>query len=85
MKVSDSDREPDALGAVTISAREIYDEIIGVREDVRGLRQSRDAVTEAQEDHEERIRALESWRYALPVTALGTVAALIISAAPRLN
>lgn len=31
----------DELGPVTITGREIYDEIVGMREDVRSLAQSR--------------------------------------------
>lgn len=78
--MSETEPDRDPLGPVTVSAREIYDAVIGVRDDVRSLRQSRDAVTDTQEDHEERIRALERWKYALPVTALGTLGALYLAA-----
>ncbi|MEV3856073.1 hypothetical protein AB0J38_17330 [Streptomyces sp. NPDC050095] len=78
--MSETDRDRDQLGPVTVSAREIYDVVIGVRDDVRSLRQSRDVVDETQGDHEERIRRLERWALALPVTFLGTVGALYLAA-----
>lgn len=62
----------DPLG-VTISAREIYDQIVGLRADVQSLTQSNTAVQETLNDHEERIRANERWRYAVPTAALGAV------------
>ncbi|QMU72131.1 hypothetical protein [Streptacidiphilus sp. P02-A3a] len=74
----------DPLG-VTISAREIYDEIVGLREDVRSLTQASEAVTARQQDHEERIRALERWRYALPVAAVTSLGALAIEGARALG
>lgn len=69
------DRDP--LG-VTISAREIYDEIVGLREDVRSLTQSNEGVGEQLKDHEDRLRKVEAWRYALPVSAVtGIVSAVV--------
>lgn len=62
----------DPLG-VTISAREIYDQIVGLRVDVQSLTQSNTAVQETLADHETRIRAGERWRYAVPTAALGAV------------
>lgn len=35
----------------------------------------------ARQDHETRLRALERWRYALPVSALGSIAAIVIEIA----
>lgn len=72
------DRDP--LG-VTISAREIYDEIVGLREDVRSLTQSNEGVDRQLTDHEERLRKLEAWRYALPVTAAAGVVSAVITLA----
>ncbi|MBC3987823.1 hypothetical protein H8N00_02645 [Streptomyces sp. AC563] len=66
------------LFGVTISAREIYDQIIGMREDLRAVRQQGEAVHETLEDHESRLRDMERWRLALPVAMLpGIVAAVV--------
>lgn len=66
--------ERDPLG-VTISAREIYDEIVGMREDVRSLTQHHESVRDTLTDHEERLRTLERWKYALPTAAVSGVLA----------
>ncbi|MFI1099802.1 hypothetical protein [Streptomyces melanogenes] len=71
--------EQDPLG-VRIGAREIYDEVVGLREDVRSLGQQGESVDETLEDHETRIRGLESerGRFVLPaalITAVATVVA----------
>jgi hypothetical protein len=65
--------EQDPLG-VTISAREIYDQIVGLRDDVRSLVQSNQEVSKTLDDHEDRIRSVERWKYSVPVAALGAVA-----------
>lgn len=70
-------REPDDLGSVTVGAREIYDQLIAMREDVRAAGQSLQGMTETLTDHETRIRAVERWKYSVP-TALVTA---VISAA----
>ncbi|MGW2425068.1 hypothetical protein ACWC0C_38500 [Streptomyces sp. NPDC001709] len=80
----DDERE-DPLG-VRIGAREIYDEVVGLREDVRSLGQQGESVEETLEDHENRIRGLESERgkFVLPValiTAVATVVAAGLTAA----
>lgn len=63
------DRETDPLG-VTISAREIYDEIVGMRGDVRSLVETREATAKKLDDLEGRVRSLEAFRYAAPVGAI---------------
>jgi hypothetical protein len=64
----------DPLG-VTIGAREIYDELVGMREDVRSLTQTSESVAHKLDDHEERLRTLERWKYALPAAAVSGVLA----------
>lgn len=62
--------------SVTIGAREIYDELVGVRSDVRSLVESRADVDKTLGDHESRIRAIERWKYGIPgVVALSALAA----------
>lgn len=65
----------DPLG-VTIGAREIYDAVLGVREDVRGLKQDNESVNDKLADHESRIRSVERWKYALPLSVLGSAVAI---------
>ncbi len=68
--------EDDSLG-VHISPREIYDEIIGMRGDVRSLGEQTESVRTELADHESRLRALEAWKYALPVATVAGIAAAI--------
>jgi len=63
------DRNRDPLG-VTISAREIYDEIVGMRGDVRSLVENREETDKTLDDHESRLRSLEAYKYAYPVGAV---------------
>jgi hypothetical protein len=64
--------EQDPLG-VNISAREIYDQIVGLRDDVRSLVQSNAAVQTALDDHETRLRSVERWKYAVPTATVGAI------------
>jgi hypothetical protein len=74
--------ERDPLG-VHIGSREIYDEIIGMRDDVRSLTQHQAETVSRLADHETRLRSIERWKYTLPITSVtalgGAVAALITS------
>ena len=72
--------ERDTLG-VHIGAREIYDEVIGLREDMRSMTQNSASLRAEVEDHEARIRDLERWRYALPLAAVSGILAAGISIA----
>lgn len=68
--------EQEPLGVVSIGAREIYDEVVGLREDMRSVAEKGEELRADIDDHETRIRDLEKWRYALPVAAVtGVVAA----------
>ncbi|MFD0400170.1 hypothetical protein [Kitasatospora sp. NPDC127121] len=75
----------EQLGGVVIGPREIYDELVGVREDVRSLAQSRDTVDAVLEDHEDRVRALERWRYGVVASGLAGGTALITDVVARLK
>lgn len=70
--------ERDPLG-VTISAREIYDQIVGLRDDVRSLTQSNEHVTTTLDDHEERLRTVERWKYSVPTAVLTAVLAAVVT------
>lgn len=66
--------EQDPLG-VRIGAREIYDEVVGLREEMRAMGQQSEGIREELDDHEQRIRALERWKYALPIAVVSGVIA----------
>lgn len=70
--------EADPLG-VTIGAREIYDQVVGLRDDVRSLVQSSEHVDETLEDHEQRIRSIERWKYSVPAAALSAIAGAVVT------
>ncbi|MEV6079611.1 hypothetical protein AB0L80_31545 [Streptomyces sp. NPDC052069] len=72
------DDQDEPLG-VRIGAREIYDEVVGLRGDVQRLGQEGETVTETLDDHEHRIRGLESERgkYVLPVALITAVATVV--------
>lgn len=68
----------DPLG-VTIGAREIYDQVVGLRDDVRSLTQNNAHVNEQIDDHEERLRAIERWKYAVPAGLLTGVGSAVVA------
>lgn len=66
----------ESEGGVFITTQKIYDEVVGMRDDFKEavtlLRETREDVN----DHEKRLRLLERWKYALPVTGLAAIAAV---------
>ncbi|MGW4986306.1 hypothetical protein ACWEQ3_01465 [Streptomyces mirabilis] len=76
--------EQDPLG-VTISAREIYDQIVGLRDDVRSLVQSNAEVSKQLEDHEGRLRSVERWKYAVPTATVGAIVSAGITIAKAIG
>lgn len=60
-------------GPVVITNREIYAEV----QQVKGVLQTMTGQTDLLKDHENRIRSLEKWRYALPPTLALAIASLI--------
>ncbi|MEV7844093.1 hypothetical protein AB0O50_08910 [Streptomyces cyaneofuscatus] len=73
------DETDDQPLGVRIGAREIYDEVVGLRGDVQRLGQQGETVDETLEDHETRIRGLESERgkFVLPVALITAVATVV--------
>lgn len=66
-------------GTLRITIRDVYDEVKGLREDVRvALQQSRENTTDVA-DHEMRVRDLERWKYALPPTLLFAAGSLAVA------
>ncbi|MGW2539403.1 hypothetical protein ACWC5I_00645 [Kitasatospora sp. NPDC001574] len=77
--------DDEHLGGVVIGPREIYDQLVGVREDVRSLAQSSATVDQTLKDHEDRVRALEVWRYGVVASGLAGGTALITDVVVRLK
>ncbi|WP_327065927.1 hypothetical protein OH807_33580 [Kitasatospora sp. NBC_01560] len=75
----------EQLGGVVIGPREIYDQLVGVREDVRSLAQSSATVDQMLKDHEDRVRALERWRYGVVASGLAGGTALAADVVARLK
>ncbi|MEU3060645.1 hypothetical protein [Streptomyces subrutilus] len=73
------DENDDQPLGVRIGAREIYDEVVGLRGDVQRLGQQGESVDETLEDHETRIRGLEHERgkFVLPVALITAVATVV--------
>lgn len=64
---------PDDLGVVTVGAREIYDELVAMRTDVRDSLRTHQVVDKTLTDHEDRLRTLERWKYSIPVALVTAV------------
>ncbi|MFJ4794010.1 hypothetical protein [Kitasatospora purpeofusca] len=75
---------PDPL-AVTIGAREVYDAVLDVQRDVRALAQAGESVREELDDHENRLRDLERWKYTLPIAAVSGVVAATATVAKAIG
>lgn len=74
-----STEQREELGVISISAREIYDQIVGLRSDVRSLTESNIGVAKVQEDHEERLRVIERWKYSVPAAAITAVVSAVVT------
>lgn len=70
--------ENSSLG-VHIGAREIYDQVVGVREDVQGLVRSEENTQRDLADHEERLRNVERWKYATGTSLATAVASIVVA------
>lgn len=55
---------------VVITTRDIYDKVVEVGGKVDGMLAAHERIREQVHDHEERLRAAERWRYALPISVL---------------
>jgi hypothetical protein len=68
---------------VMITTRDIYDKLVELGGKVDGSMAAHERTREQVMDHEQRLRATERWRYALPLSflfaALSTVMSLLTS------
>ncbi|MBH1936494.1 hypothetical protein I5Q34_19805 [Streptomyces sp. AV19] len=70
--------EDEPLG-VRIGAREIYDEVVALRTEMRTMGQENEGARAELADHEERLRALERWRYALPISVITAIIGAVVA------
>lgn len=59
----------------TVSLRDVYDQLVRLTGEVRGMAGQRETLS----DHEQRIRGLERWRYALPVALVSAGGSVVIT------
>lgn len=73
-------------GAIIITTREIYDELKGIREDLKGITAIVPSHSEQLDDHETRMRSLEKAKYWIAgmSAALGAGAVEALSRIPGL-
>lgn len=67
----------DDDGIVTITARDIYLELRTLSQEVQRIGQAVDSTARRLDDHEQRIRGVERWRYIVSVTAITSAASVI--------
>lgn len=78
-------QQPDPLGTVTITAREIYDAVLQLKGSVDAQNAHLDEIASDVHDHETRIRSLEKGRWPLPSLAVVvSLAGLAIAVIPHL-
>lgn len=78
-------QQPDPLGTVTITAREIYDAVLQLKGSVDAQNARLDELAVDVRDHETRIRSLEKGRWPLPsVAVLTSLVALALGVLPHL-
>ena len=62
---------------VHITMREIYDQIIGVREDMQRISLTSEETMRTLADHEARIRAIERWKYGVIVALISALSTTV--------
>lgn len=78
------DTDPN-LGGVFISTSQVYNTLLEVKYDVRGMNSKLDSSHEKVTDHESRIRGLEKWKYAISASVISSTVALAIAVIKVLN
>lgn len=75
-------RDDRRITGVTITNREIYDQVLATKEVLNKLVDKVDAVEKRDGDHEARMRALEQWRWKLAgiLTVVSAAASAVVSA-----
>jgi len=76
----------ESFGPIVVTAKDIHEKVTEIAENVHELKATQAAtlgrVTDQVariNDHEDRIRRLEAWRYALPVSALAAIVSAVVA------
>lgn len=80
-----ADPDGEDLGTVTIGAREIYDQLVSLRDEVRASTLNHAAVDTKLADHESRIRSVERWKYSVPTALVTAVISAGVTIATKLG
>ncbi|MEU1881898.1 hypothetical protein ABZ470_31750 [Streptosporangium sp. NPDC020072] len=70
---------PDESTGVVITIKDIYDEVRDAKTELRSLTQEVKESRRTDEDHEGRIRTLERWMYAIPISVLVAIVSAVIT------
>lgn len=71
----------DNGNVVRVTLRDVYSLVSEVRDEVRDLKKQDVNDGRQLKDHEQRLRQVEKWKYALPPTFLLAVASLVAAVA----
>jgi hypothetical protein len=64
---------------VVVTAKDIYGEVIKLVVEMRQLTQELKESRKTDDDHEQRIRSLEAWKYGLPAALLMAIAGVVLN------
>ena len=71
------------FGHENIRVKDIHSEVMKISSKMDVIGERNRAADVLHSDHEYRIRALERWRYALPLSALSSVVAVVVAVYQR--
>lgn len=71
--------EDKSTGGIYVTTKDIYDEVTAMREEVREFALLSRSTKADLEDHETRMRALERWKYGMPLAAISSLGAMAFS------
>ncbi len=77
--MTDMDKDSQAGNGVVITFREIYAEMQRLVGELRDVNIAIKSHEKRSDDLEQRVRALEKWRYALPVALIISVGSVIVT------
>lgn len=77
---------PEANGGVFVSSEKMYDQFVKMNEQLSQMNSQLSSLNtlmadtrEEQADHEQRIRAVEKWKYGIPVAYFSAILTVIAS------
>ncbi|REE95150.1 hypothetical protein [Thermomonospora umbrina] len=67
---------------VFISLRDVYDQLVRLNNEIAGLSSKVDSARTVMDDHEDRLRRVEQWKYAIPATVVATTVMVAVELIP---